>query len=104
MSLTVVQAGKRGGLKLLQTRGRYYFVVIGRKGQEAMRRKYPGMATEWGKLGGRPKKLTWLKSWERRANNNKGGIADLPALCPLPRPIIQHKSKKRPSKRILNRT
>lgn len=58
MSMTVAQAGKRGGLNLLQTRGRKHFVVIGRKGQAAMRRKYHGMATEWGKLGGRPKKLT----------------------------------------------
>ncbi len=57
MSLTVAQAGKRGGLKLLQTRGRNYFAVIGRKGQEAMRQKYPDMASEWGKLGGRPRKL-----------------------------------------------
>lgn len=56
MSLTVAQAGKRGGLKLLQTRGRTFFVEIGRKGQEAMRQKYPDMASEWGKLGGRPKK------------------------------------------------
>ena len=56
MSLTVAQAGKRGGLKLLQTRGHNHFVVIGRKGQAAMRQKYPGMAGRWGKLGGRPRK------------------------------------------------
>jgi hypothetical protein len=58
MYLTVAEAGKRGGLKLLKTRGRNHFVVIGKKGQAAMRRKYPHMASEWGKLGGRPKKLT----------------------------------------------
>jgi len=56
MSLTVAEAGKRGGLRLLQTRGRDHFVVIGRRGQAAMRRKYPNMATEWGKRGGRPRK------------------------------------------------
>lgn len=56
MSLTVAEAGKLGGLKLLRTRGHDYFVAIGRKGQAAMRRRYPGMATEWGKLGGRPRK------------------------------------------------
>lgn len=61
MSLTVAQAGKRGGLKLVQTRGRNHFVLIGRKGQAAMRRKYPNMATEWGRLGGRPKKLTLVE-------------------------------------------
>jgi hypothetical protein len=58
MTLTVAEAGRRGGLRLLQTRGRAHFGAIGRKGQQAMRRKYPGMATEWGKRGGRPRKLT----------------------------------------------
>jgi hypothetical protein len=58
MSVTVGEAGRRGGLKLLETRGRDYFVRIGRKGQEAMRQKHPGMASRWGALGGRPRKLT----------------------------------------------
>ena len=54
--LTVQEAGRLGGLKLLRSRGRAHFVNIGRKGQLEMRRKHPGMATEWGKKGGRPKK------------------------------------------------
>ena len=58
MSLTVAEAGRRGGLKVLQTRGRDHFVTIGRKGQEAMRRKHPNMAAEWGRRGGRPRKPT----------------------------------------------
>ena len=56
--MTVAEAGKHGGLKLLETRGCNYFVVIGRKGQAVMRQKHPGMASRWGKLGGRPKKPT----------------------------------------------
>ena len=56
MSMTVAQAGKIGGLKLLQARGRDHFARIGRKGQKVMRQKYAGMATKWGALGGRPKK------------------------------------------------
>jgi len=56
MTMTVAEAGRRGGLRLLQARGRGHFVVIGRKGQAAMRRRYPGMAAEWGKRGGRPRK------------------------------------------------
>jgi len=56
--LTVAEAGRRGGLRLLQTRGRDHFVVIGRRGQVAMRRRYPDSAAEWGKLGGRPRKPT----------------------------------------------
>ena len=57
MSLTVVEAGRKGGLKVLRTRGREFFAGIGKKGQKAMREKYPGMASEWGKRGGRPLKL-----------------------------------------------
>lgn len=53
---TVQEAGRVGGLKLLRSRGRAHFADIGRKGQRAMRRKYPGMAAEWGRLGGRPRK------------------------------------------------
>jgi len=58
MSLSVTQAGKRGGLKLLQIRGRNHFVMIGKKGQAVMRERYPDMAREWGRRGGRPRKLT----------------------------------------------
>ena len=55
---TVQEAGRMGGLKLLSDRGRAHFAKIGRRGQSAMRRKYPDMASEWGKKGGRPRKLT----------------------------------------------
>jgi hypothetical protein len=53
---TVKEAGRLGGLKLLHDRGRTHFAEIGKTGQRAMRRKYPGMAGEWGKRGGRPRK------------------------------------------------
>ena len=53
---TVQEAGRLGGLRLLGDRGMEYFAEIGRRGQRAMRQKYPGMAAQWGKLGGRPKK------------------------------------------------
>jgi general stress protein YciG len=53
---TVQEAGRLGGLKLLHNRGRRHFIEIGRTGQQAMRGKYPGMASEWGKRGGRPRK------------------------------------------------
>ncbi len=56
MSISVVEAGRRGGLAVLRKRGREFFSIIGRKGQTAMRRKYPGMASTWGRMGGRPKK------------------------------------------------
>lgn len=54
---TTVEAGRKGGLKVLESRGRAFYSRIGHLGQLAMRRKYPAMASEWGKKGGRPPKL-----------------------------------------------
>lgn len=56
MSVSVVEAGRKGGLAVLNSRGRAFYSEIGKKGQQIMRQKYPGMAVEWGKFGGRPKK------------------------------------------------
>jgi len=56
LAMTVREAGKKGGLSCLHNRGREFFSEIGRTGQRAMRRKYPGMAGKWGKRGGRPRK------------------------------------------------
>jgi general stress protein YciG len=56
MGITVNEAGKKGGLRTLIKVGREFYVGIGQKGQKSMRRKYPNMAREWGRLGGRPKK------------------------------------------------
>lgn len=68
--LTVRQAGRRGGLAVLKNRGRQFFIEIGTKGQVVMRQKYPNMASEWGKLGGRPKKLPLGQIVGGKANNN----------------------------------
>lgn len=46
-----------GGIKTLSTRGRDFYSEIGRLGQNALRFKYPCMASQWGRMGGRPKKL-----------------------------------------------
>jgi general stress protein YciG len=58
MSISVAEAGRKGGLTVLNRRGRAFYSEIGKKGQQAMRKKHPGMAPEWGKRGGRPKKST----------------------------------------------
>ncbi len=57
MAMTVIEAGRKGGFTAFERRGRQFFVEIGKRGQKAMREKYPSMASEWGKRGGRPKKL-----------------------------------------------
>jgi len=54
--LTVVEAGRKGGLTVLRDKGREFFVQIGSKGQAELRKRYPGMDSKWGKKGGRPRK------------------------------------------------
>ena len=56
MGISVNEAGHRGGFACLHNKGRAFYVEIGKKGQVAMRQKYPSMASEWGKMGGRPQK------------------------------------------------
>lgn len=72
MSITVKEAGKRGGLALLRRRGREHFAEMGKRGQESMREKYPHMAQQWGRLGGRPKKPRLGKLAEEH-RSKKGG-------------------------------
>jgi hypothetical protein len=55
-SISASEAGRLGGLALLRGKGREYFVELGKKGQIELKKRYPGMASEWGKKGGRPKK------------------------------------------------
>jgi len=52
----VTEAGRKGGLTVLNKLGREFYIGIGRKGQKTLRDLYPGMAQVWGKQGGRPKK------------------------------------------------
>ena len=58
MSISVSEAGRRGGLTVLRNQGKEFYVQIGIKGQQKMRARYPNMASKWGKLGGRPRKLS----------------------------------------------
>jgi len=58
MEMTVVEAGRKGGRTTHRRWGRDFYVHIGKMGQVAMRKKYPNMAGTWGKMGGRPRKLT----------------------------------------------
>ena len=57
MTVSVAEAGRKGGLAVLSNKGHAFYSQIGRKGQQAMRAKYPNMASEWGRRGGRPRKL-----------------------------------------------
>jgi len=54
--ITASEAGRKGGLTLLEKQGKKHFASIGKKGQEVLVKRYPNMASEWGKKGGRPRK------------------------------------------------
>jgi general stress protein YciG len=56
--MDVIEAGRKGGLTALKKLGREFYVRIGQKGQRSMRRRYPNMAREWGRRGGRPRKTS----------------------------------------------
>jgi general stress protein YciG len=54
--MNVSEAGRKGGQTVLRNRGREFYRQIGAKGQQKMRARHPGMSSQWGKLGGRPRK------------------------------------------------
>ena len=82
--MTVSEAGRRGGLKVLKTRGKEHFSQIGRKGQAAMRQKHPGMASYWGKQGGRPRKPTLAEiAGENGQINEEEVVAGPPSNMPV---------------------
>ena len=58
-AISVNEAGRLGGLSTFRKYGRNHYRTIGQLGQQAMRNRYPGMASLWGKSGGRPKKLSF---------------------------------------------
>ena len=72
-TLTVREAGQKGGMIVFGKYGREFFSRIGRRGQQAMRSKYPGMAREWGMRGGRPKKPEFVDGGEGALNSQEGG-------------------------------
>jgi general stress protein YciG len=72
VAITVNEAGRRGGLACFWKLGRQFYIEIGRKGQRAMRSRYPQMARHWGQLGGRPRKLN-LKDMGKAEYNSKKG-------------------------------
>jgi general stress protein YciG len=77
MVVTVNEAGRRGGLAVLRNRGHDFYVDIGRRGQKVMRARYPNMAREWGKKGGRPRK-SGLQEIMGEARNKRKEETDPP--------------------------
>jgi general stress protein YciG len=76
--ISVNEAGRRGGLAVLRARGRGHFIELGRKGQRATRLRYPKMAAEWGKLGGRPRKPKLEDMGEEAKISKEGRMGPAP--------------------------
>ena len=55
-SMTVAEAGKRGGEVTLRKRGTGFFSQIGRKGGRRTATLYGHLLGEWGSRGGRPRR------------------------------------------------
>jgi len=61
--ITCREAGRKGGLTLFHRRGRSYFSEIGKLGGLETKQLHGHRYQEWGRRGGRPRKLT-LKEME----------------------------------------
>jgi len=57
-SITVAEAGRRGGQSTLEHRGIEFFREIGAKGGRKTAELYAGLLKEFGKKGGRPRRPT----------------------------------------------
>lgn len=55
-TVSVAEAGRRGGRKTLEKYGREHFSAIGKKGGERTRQLYGDLLKEFGKRGGRPQR------------------------------------------------
>jgi general stress protein YciG len=55
--MTVQEAGRRGGLTTLDNQGRAFFSRIGKKGGKRTAQLYRELLSEFGKQGGRPRRL-----------------------------------------------
>ena len=64
--VTVSEAGRRGGKATLRNKGRGFFKSIGRRGGKQTAKLYGHLMREYGKLGGRPKRLALSKNMGER--------------------------------------
>ena len=58
--ITVAEAGRRGGNATLKNQGPDFFKSIGRRGGKQTAKLYGHLFSEYGKLGGRPRRPSLL--------------------------------------------
>ena len=73
MDISVREAGRRGGLANLDKFGSEYFVRIGRLGGLRTKALHSDHYSEWGRMGGRPKKPKLKEIVGQDGKQNKGG-------------------------------
>ena len=78
MEISVREAGRRGGLSNVRKYGVQHFVKIGRIGGLRTKALYSNRHSEWGKLGGRPKKPSLHQSTGELRENERKEDADPP--------------------------
>ena len=89
--LTCRQAGRLGGLETLRRRGRAHFSECGRLGQQALKERWSTEdRRQWGRLGGRPRRVRYKDMGERELGIKEGGSP--PVSYPTPPPEINQEA------------
>ena len=75
MSMSVREAGKKGGLSTKNRHGLSFLRQIGQKGGCTTAECHKDMLSYWGKMGGRPRKttLTQMEEMPEEKSKQKGG-------------------------------
>lgn len=77
-TMSVKDAGAKGGKTTLARLGSEHFRTIGKKGQASLAGRVTAEQRHaWGTLGGWPKKLR-LQNMGEKGNSDKGGMGSLP--------------------------
>lgn len=73
--ISVSEAGRRGGRATLENHGTDFFKKIGRKGGHKTAKLYANLLSDFGKLGGRPKRPNLDITLGEKDRKRKGGNA-----------------------------
>lgn len=86
-SLSVQEAGAKGGRRTLELRGPDFFREIGRRGGASTAKSYAGLFKEFGRKGGRPRRPAFGEDGfirGKKSDNEKEAMRSAPILLPPP--------------------
>lgn len=72
-SISVREAGARGGRSTLERRGHGFFKEIGKKGGERTAELYRDLLVEFGRRGGRPRRPSLIEDMAEGHPTEEGG-------------------------------